>query len=63
MRQLAKVDDEEALADRLVHSVNNTSLLLLDHAQLVREPGPLNHDSNNVGGSFFCSRLLLYCAF
>ncbi|OEH74611.1 lung seven transmembrane [Cyclospora cayetanensis] len=34
VRQLAKVDAEEALQEDLVHSVNNTSLLLLDHAQL-----------------------------
>ncbi|KAL8428380.1 hypothetical protein ACSSS7_007267 [Eimeria intestinalis] len=34
VRQLSKADEDELLGDGLVHSVNNTSLLLLDHAQL-----------------------------
>ncbi|KAL8271216.1 hypothetical protein Esti_004877 [Eimeria stiedai] len=34
VRQLSKSDEDELLRDGLVHSVNNTSLLLLDHGQL-----------------------------
>ncbi|KAL8455315.1 hypothetical protein Emag_000899 [Eimeria magna] len=34
VRQLSKAHEDELLEDGLVHSVNNTSLLLLDHAQL-----------------------------
>lgn len=38
VRQLAKIEGDEGFADGMVHSVNNTFLLLLDHAQLVRRP-------------------------
>lgn len=34
VRQLAKIEEEEGFADGMVHSVNNTFLLLLDHSQL-----------------------------
>ncbi|KAL8448152.1 hypothetical protein Emed_003965 [Eimeria media] len=34
VRHLSKADEDELIGEGLVHSVNNTSLLLLDHAQL-----------------------------